>query len=171
MLRQNSSDDFLLIVMRHGEAESLRIDDKSRQLTASGRRQVAQAAQWLVENYCPEARVDLALVSPYRRARQTFDLVNLDVSVGKALECDDIVPEGNPQIAHDYLDTLLSAAQGKVKPVKSVLLVSHMPFVSYFLDEISTVKTNSLFATASMAIVEYRLNSHNGQLLSHYQGD
>ena len=52
--------------MRHGEAESLRVDDKSRQLTATGRRQATQAAKWLVNNYCPEAAVDLALISPYR---------------------------------------------------------------------------------------------------------
>ena len=157
--------------MRHGEAESLRVDDKSRQLTAAGRRQATQSAKWLVNSYCPEAAVDLALVSPYRRARQTFDMVNLDIAAGKTMICDDVVPEGNPQIAHDYIDTLLSAAQTKSKPIKSVLLVSHMPFVSYLLDEICTVKTNSLFATASMAIVEYRLSTHTGNLLTHFQGD
>ena len=84
MPRQNSNADTLLFIMRHGEAESLRVDDKSRQLTEFGRAQVSVTANWLIDNYCENRQVDLALVSPYRRARQTFDMLSLDLSAGKS---------------------------------------------------------------------------------------
>ena len=170
MPRQKANDDILLIVMRHGEAESLRVDDKSRQLTEFGRRQVTESAKWLTDKHCTDHHIDFALVSPYRRARQTFDMVGLDVTVAKTEICEDIVPEGNPRLAHDYVDSLLSAYQSRSTPINTLLVVSHMPFVSYFLDEICPVKTNSLFATASMAVVKYNVVAQRGELLVHFQG-
>ena len=170
MPRQNSNADTLLFIMRHGEAESLRVDDKSRQLTEFGRAQVSVTANWLIDKYCEDRQVDLALVSPYRRARQTFDMLSLDLSAGKSESCDDVVPEGNPAMAHDYVDTLLNAHSGRGHQINRMLLVSHMPFVSYFLDEVCTIPTHSLFATASVAVVRYNIHKQKGELVAHFQG-
>ncbi len=170
MPRQNSNADILLFIMRHGEAESLRVDDKSRQLTDYGRAQASVSANWLIDNYCPDRQIDLALISPYRRARQTFDMVSLDISANKTELCEDIIPEGNPKLAHDYVDTLFTATQSRSQPVERMLLVSHMPFVSYFLDEVCVIPSNSLFATASVAVVRYNMQKQHGELLAHFQG-
>ncbi len=170
MPRQISNADTLLFIMRHGEAESLRVDDRSRQLTEFGRAQVSVTANWVIDNYCEDRRIDLALVSPYRRARQTFDMFSLDVSSGKTESCEDITPDGNPAMAHDYVDTLFNAHSGRSQQINRMLLVSHMPFVSYFLDEVCAIPAHSLFATASVAVVRYNIQKQQGELLAHFQG-
>ena len=170
MSGQSSIDEILLFIMRHGEAESLRIDDKSRQLTAIGREQAVTSSQWLVEHYCPEAQFDLALVSPYRRTRQTFDMITLDLNVQDCTICADITPDGDPRFAHDYIDALLDTAMRSGKAPQCFMIVSHMPFVSFFLDEVCSEPASALFATGSVAVVRYNLNTHKGELVSHFQG-
>ena len=170
MSGQSSNDDIYLFIMRHGEAEAPRLDDKNRQLTPVGREQAKSAALWLKDQYCTEGIVDLALVSPYRRAKQTFDMVSLDVEAGKVESNEDIVPEGSPRLVSDYIDGLLHAAVNSKKPIKKLLVVSHMPLVSYLVDELCQSYTTSLFSTASIAVVKYSLQEHKGTLIKHYQG-
>ncbi|MEG3767963.1 phosphohistidine phosphatase SixA [Alteromonas sp. 14N.309.X.WAT.G.H12] len=170
MPRQKTNDDTLMLIMRHGEAQSLRIDDKSRQLTEHGRHQVSQSAQWLIENYCRHRKIELALVSPYQRTRQTYDILSVDFAIAKSMQTEDIVPEANPQLAHDYINTLITTSQARSTPVSTLLLVSHMPFVSYFVDEVCASPINSLFATGSVAVVSYNAVARKGRLLGHYQG-
>lgn len=170
MSGQSCNDDILLFIMRHGEAESLRIDDKSRRLTEAGREQVFRAARWLVSGYCPDARVDLALVSPYRRTRQTFDMLTLDIAASKIEISEDVIPEGNPHLVSDYIHSRIDMANAKGKPLKNLLVVSHMPLVSYLVDALCDSYTTSLFATASIAVIRYTPSTGKGELLVHYQG-
>lgn len=170
MSGQSSNDDIYLFIMRHGEAEAPRLDDKSRQLTALGREQSTLAAQWLKAHYCNNGAVDLALVSPYRRARQTHDMVSLDIIANKIENNDDIVPDGSPRLVSDYIDARVHAAVNAKKPIKSMLVVSHMPLVSYLVDELCQSYTTSLFSTASIAVIKYSLKEHKGTLVTHYQG-
>ncbi|MCU7555178.1 phosphohistidine phosphatase SixA [Alteromonas sp. ASW11-19] len=171
MSGQSSNDDILFFIMRHGEAEPLQLDDKSRQLTGVGRRQVADATQWLTAHWCPEGKVDLALVSPYRRARQTYDVMSLDIRPGKMEVFEDITPAGNPQLVHDYLDARVATAQARKQSLNSILLVSHMPLVSYLVDTVCQSYTTSLFATASIAVIRYQPTSQRGHLETHFQGN
>lgn len=170
MSGQSSNDDIYLFIMRHGEAESPRLDDRSRQLTAVGREQSKAAAAWLKHHYCESGRVDLALVSPYRRAKQTHDMVSLDIIADKLESSEDIIPEGSPKLVSDYIDARVHAAINAKKPIRSMLLVSHMPFVSYLVDELCQSYTTTLFSTASIAVVKYSLREHKGTLVTHYQG-
>lgn len=170
MSGQSSNDDILLFIMRHGEAEPPRFDDKSRQLTDVGRKQVTQAAQWLREQYSNDCAIDLALVSPYRRTRQSFDMLSLDLSVAAMEISEDITPDGSPEFVSDYLGARISAAQAKNKPLANIMLVSHMPLVSYLVDTLCDSYTTSLFATASIAVVSYSPAQGKGRLLEHYQG-
>jgi len=170
MSGQSSNDDIYLFVMRHGEAESPRVDDKSRQLTPMGRQQAANAAIWLKEHYCTNGSVDLALVSPYRRAKQTHDVVSVDIVAEKVESNEDIVPEGSPKLVSDYIDARIHSATNGKKPIRSLLVVSHMPFVSYLVDELCHTYTTSLFSTASIAVIQYSLSQHKGRLVTHYQG-
>ncbi|WP_394220984.1 phosphohistidine phosphatase SixA [Alteromonas gracilis] len=170
MSGQSSNDDIYLFIMRHGEAEAPRLDDKSRQLTPLGREQAKTAALWLKKQYCSKGVVDLALVSPYRRAKQTHDMVSLDILADKVESNEDIVPEGSPRLVSDYIDGLLHAAINSKKPIKKLLVVSHMPLVSYLVDELCQSYTTSLFSTASIAVIKYSLSEHKGTLVTHYQG-
>jgi len=170
MSGQSSNDDIYLFIMRHGEAEAPRLDDKSRQLTALGREQAKYAAQWLKTNYCTSGAVDLALVSPYRRARQTHDVVSLDIVAEKVESNEDIIPDGSPRLVSDYIDARIHASVNAKKPIKSLLVVSHMPLVSYLVDELCQSYTTSLFSTASIAVIKYSLSAHKGSLITHYQG-
>ena len=170
MSGQSSNDDIYLFIMRHGEAEAPRLDDKSRQLTPLGREQAKTAALWLKNQYCQKGIVDLALVSPYRRSKQTHDMVSLDIIANKVENNEDIVPEGSPRLVSDYIDGLLHAAVNSKKPIKKLLVVSHMPLVSYLVDELCQSYTTSLFSTASIAVIKYSLKEHKGTLVTHYQG-
>ncbi|WP_246601294.1 phosphohistidine phosphatase SixA [Alteromonas antoniana] len=170
MSGQSSSDDIFVFIMRHGEAESLRLDDKSRQLTDAGRTQVSRAASWLQESWCRDGKVDIALVSPYRRARQTYDMLSLDIHASKMEIFEDITPDGDAQSVHDYLDARLAMSKARDQNLKRILLVSHMPLVSYLVDAMCDSYTTSLFATASVAVIRYNVHTHKGILEAHYQG-
>ena len=103
MSGQSSNDDIYIFIMRHGEAESPRLDDKSRQLTEVGQQQSKSAALWLAQHYCIDGTVDLALVSPYRRTRQTYEKVSSTISSDKLEINEDITPEGSPKLVSDYI--------------------------------------------------------------------
>ena len=170
MSGQSSNDDIFLFIMRHGEAEAPRLDDKSRQLTQVGRQQSSAATQWLCANYCPDNAVDLALISPYRRTRQTLDMVSLDIVADKVEVNEDIIPDGSAELVSDYLSARIHSAVNTKQPLKRILVVSHMPLVSYLVDALCQSYTTSLFATASIAVIRYSPRTQKGILVTHYQG-
>ncbi|MFC0323871.1 phosphohistidine phosphatase SixA [Gallibacterium melopsittaci] len=114
-----------IFIMRHGEAGFSAFNDKDRPLTARGEEQASEQGLWLVKQMLPEQ----VLVSPYLRAKQTYQYVQQHFSHSILTETwDNLTPHGNPELVVDYLETLQQ--QG----VKSVLIVSHLPLV----DEIVT---------------------------------
>jgi len=170
MSGQSSNDDIFLFIMRHGEAEAPRLDDKSRQLTQLGRQQTVDASQWLCRQFCTDKSIELALVSPYQRARQTFDLVSIEIQVDKVEINEDIVPNGSAQLVHDDIVARIHGSVNSKQPLKKVLVVSHMPLVSYLVDALCNSYTTSLFATASIAVIKYSPKLQQGTLVTHYQG-
>lgn len=88
---------------------------------------------------------------------QKIDVLQQDVS-------NDVTPEGNIWLTHDYIDYLLE----EHKLTTSLLIVSHMPFVSYFLDELTGVQHSLFFDTSSMVIVDYQPDTHSGKVLEVY---
>ncbi|MET1219662.1 MAG: phosphohistidine phosphatase SixA [Glaciecola sp.] len=155
-----------IFVMRHGEAQLVAESDKQRALTLVGQQQATAAATWLQAQYLLDKPVDLALVSPYIRTQQTFAQVNKVIDCAVTETSQDITPSGVVTCAHDYLSTLL-----EIKPsIEHVLVVSHMPFVSYFVDALCNTEHTPLFATGAIAVIDYDRHSHTGQILTHYQG-
>ena len=155
--------------MRHGEAESLLINDKDRQLTAHGCAEISVSSNWLTTAYCQDRQLATVLVSPYKRTRQTYqELANI-LQASHFEICSDITPDGNIKLAHDYLDVLAqqSIQSGQGRPL---LVVSHMPFVSFLLDELCSTEHMSLFSTGSVAVVRYSLSQRKGVLEQHFQG-
>ncbi len=169
MSGQSSKDDIFIFIMRHGEAESLQSDDKSRNLTSNGKGEVHVSSNWLQDTYCPDSELSLALVSPYMRTRQTYKEVSQTLHAAQFEVCDDIVPEGNVRLAHDYID-VLAHQMAKTRKGKPLLIVSHMPFVSFLLDALCDSHQMTLFATGSVAVVKYNLSKGKGALMGHFQG-
>ena len=108
-----------LWIMRHGEAEPLRGDsDALRGLTPHGYTQAMATAEWLSGQASGPLRI---VVSPYRRARQTAEVVADVVSAVMVEQQELLVPEGDPRAVTAWL-----ARQED----EQLLLVSHMPLVS-----------------------------------------
>ena len=134
--------------MRHGDAEPFASSDRQRQLTERGIAEVKRNALWLCQQV---SQFDLILVSPYVRAQQTQALVSEIVDTATRLETlDDLVPEGNAANVHDYIDAAVNLYQPK-----NVLIVSHMPLVSYLVETFSTEKATPIFPTAAIAHIDY----------------
>ncbi|MGK0306944.1 MAG: phosphohistidine phosphatase [Gammaproteobacteria bacterium] len=142
-----------LIIMRHGEAERFRVQDSTRSLTCIGEKQARTAGKWLNNYLGVDSPVDIALVSTYVRAQQTYEQLSKQVVVTEKKVCEYVIPEGDTKIAHDFVNVLFNdESQPRV-----ILIVSHMPFVSYFLEEVHVDKQSMLFDTSSMVIVDYDL--------------
>jgi phosphohistidine phosphatase len=153
-----------LIIMRHGEAERFRVQDNKRNLTNLGEKQASTAGKWLNNYLGADTPVDIALVSSYVRAQQTYQQLSEQVVVTQKQVCEDVIPEGDPKVAHDFIKVLFDgASQPSV-----ILIVSHMPFVSYFLEEVHIDKQSMLFDTASVVIVDYDLALGAGKIESIY---
>ncbi|MCY7295861.1 phosphohistidine phosphatase SixA [Alteromonas sp. a30] len=144
-----------LFIMRHGEAEPYNTSDEARNLTIYGRSQAQQAGIWLKQEY---DQIDMALVSPFVRAKQTLESIQQFVDVGRVEINTDITPCGNPSLVHDYVDVLLN----EHSDVKSLLLVAHMPIVSFLLDEFCKSNQAALFGTASIFSVDYDVSISRG---------
>jgi phosphohistidine phosphatase len=153
-----------LIIMRHGEAERFRVQDKTRNLTSLGKRQARTAGKWLSGSLGVDVPVDIALVSSYVRARQTYEQLSKQLVVTQNQVCEDVIPEGDPKIAHDFIKVLFE----KKSQSSVILVVSHMPFVSYFLEEVHVDKQSMLFDTSSMVIVDYDVDIGAGKIESIY---
>jgi phosphohistidine phosphatase len=154
-----------IFIMRHGEAELTHQNDRDRQLTPKGIEESRQTAKWL-EGYLRDAKlsVEFALVSPFKRAQQTYAELNKRVDVERELSNSDIVPSGDPAIAQSYIDYLIEEKSLN----QSILLVSHMPFVSYLLDTLCNASHSLLFATASLIIVDYDVSKAEGTVIGKY---
>jgi phosphohistidine phosphatase len=164
-----------LFIMRHGEAEGFAGHtfkrDNERQLTKQG---VSEAQ--LMANCFLEMNINFSHVftSPYIRAQQTCAEV-LKVFELNAVTLDFITPSGDAKQVHDFIDGLLSAHEkeqskeanlNKDKGIeKSLLIVSHMPLVSYLVSELTFDAQTPIFATAGVAQIEYNTVTMRGELV------
>ncbi|XQW85956.1 phosphohistidine phosphatase SixA [Thalassotalea piscium] len=147
-----------LFVMRHGQATSFGDSDAERTLTKQGFDEVARMGQWLVDN---DYHIEKILVSPYVRAQQTAKQITTQLSKQPLLKTVDfITPEGNAKQAHDYIDGALTS-----EPIEHLLIVSHMPFVSYLLAELTSNANAPIFQTAAIAHIDYDTQLMKGRLV------
>jgi len=132
--------------MRHGEAIPMHSDDVSRNLTSVGQQQAEKMGLWLQKMHAPSG----LLVSPYVRAQQTAEAVKKNNTFLFEETCQDIIPEGNPQVAADYIETLIAAHPA----CNTWLVVAHMPIVSYLVDQLC-VGHMPIFNTGAVAVINY----------------
>lgn len=135
-------------IMRHGEAGYSASSDASRSLTAKGNEQCALIARWFNEQ---QITFDLAFVSPYVRAQQTFALVANLVPVQQVQTDELLTPGGYANLFANQLNILPNT-------IHSVLVVSHLPLVGYLVNELCSNVGSPMFSTAEVACVSLSSN-------------
>ncbi|MFT5451055.1 MAG: phosphohistidine phosphatase [Enterobacterales bacterium] len=141
-----------IVILRHGEAAHA-IPDRERSLTAYGRKQVESQYQWLKEqNFQPE----LILHSPYKRTIETASLAetffpNVEMQVEPL-----ITPDGNPELVAQLVPVLEK---------QQILIVSHMPMVSYLTTKLLPESALFSYPVAGLCWLEYSLNTSTATLL------
>ena len=109
-----------LILLRHGKSDwSGGEPDHLRPLARRGRRQVPEAGQWLANNV---GVIDLAVVSPAERTRETWQLAAAELAVPPPVREDDRVYAGSAR-------SLLGVVRELPGEVATVVLVGHNPGV------------------------------------------
>lgn len=171
-----------LIIMRHAEAEALCSSDSARRLTPHGRQQAQQMASWFAQQ---GLSLDYVFCSPYCRTAQTADefLTQLGVHVPLA-SWQELTPDQQPYDVRLLLEATLSQLlqmtassseqptvqtklQTTVQTSATVLLVSHMPLVSFLVGEFAQPHETPLFEPAAMALVQFQMGQR-GQLCWQY---
>ena len=148
-----------LFVMRHGQASSYASNDAQRELTEQGFLEAQVMAKWVNEQ---SFTFDKIYASPYVRAQQTAK--TLAKSLVNACEVDTlsfITPADQASVVHDYIDGVC-----QVEKLSSLLLVSHMPLVSYLTAELTIDKNAPIFPTAGIAHIDYDLRKMKGELIA-----
>jgi len=158
-----------IFIMRHGEASNQCLTSNSsdtlRALTTLGASEAKKMGQWLANIQTDTIEI---LVSPYLRAQQTCGhVVNILTENGLSLATepttlDFITPAGNVQQTHDFIDGLLTQ---NTDERKVILLVSHMPFVSYLVAQLTQSQNMPIFATGAIAQINYDTNAMQGELV------
>ncbi|QUM75668.1 phosphohistidine phosphatase SixA [Moritella sp. 24] len=142
-----------IYIMRHGQAGLYANSDAERELTGTGRQQSADMASWLS---AIEPTLDCVLHSPYIRAAQTWNVIGNFFTVNKVEVCEDITPYGDAEFIADYVRALVEQNN-----YETVLLVSHLPVVSYLTSVLTANKHMPAFATSAIACLELEKNSFN----------
>ncbi len=154
-----------VFIMRHGQAQEFSeqngFDDSQRALTEQGKQEAKIMADWL-EN--KQLKLVQVLVSPYIRAQQTCDIVTEDLR-SNIITVDFITPAGDARQVHDYIDGLISELDVNASNQTTILIVSHMPLVSYLVAQLTQSMNTPIFATAGIAHIDYNVNTMKGQLL------
>ena len=148
-----------LFIMRHGQADPSGHIDSQRQLMLSGKVEAKLMSQWLNEQ---AHFFDEIFVSPFIRAQQTAKIVVEGMCFPHQEKIIDfITPSGSAKQVHDYIDGVCT--EGKAK---KILLVSHMPLVSYLVAELTYDHQSPIFQTASIAHIDYNEITMKGELLT-----
>ncbi|OOF58348.1 phosphohistidine phosphatase SixA [Rodentibacter myodis] len=151
-----------IFIMRHGESEVMAKTDKDRHLTEYGKKQAFAQGEWL-KNFTKSTALSLqrVLVSPYVRALETFEQVNIAFADGLKpnLEIwEGITPYGSAELVTDYLSVL------KKEGIESVLIISHLPLVGEMVADLYGKRNPISFYPATIAQIEWQ--NGKGEIIS-----
>jgi len=142
-------------IMRHGQAFTSGKSDALRELTVQGQLEAKLMAKWFD---IQKIKLDHIIVSPFVRAKQTSQHLGNNINL---TTLDFITPSGSVKQMHDYLDGICVKDD-----IKNLLVVSHMPFVSYFVAELTENGDCPIFQTAGVACIDYDIERMKGDLIS-----
>lgn len=160
--------------MRHGDAVDHIEPDHARVLSEFGKKQCEDVGMWLHKNLSeltssvgePLSTINLALVSPYIRAQQSFRAVSKHIKVGRQVTIDAVTPMGNAAQSAD----LIHGYATDLNAPKCMLVVTHMPLVSLLSDRICLGFNAKYFDTADALVVDYSDKTGTGEQLDLYTG-
>lgn len=128
-----------LILIRHGKSDwSTGRPDIERPLTKRGRRQAAEAGRWVAMHH---PAIDLAVVSPARRARETWSLVAEELGAAMPIMVDDRVYEGS----------VADVIAGLPEEATTVALVGHNPDLEDLIQRLTGEDVT--MATSAIAVI------------------
>jgi phosphohistidine phosphatase len=156
-----------IFIMRHGEAANIEGKDSLRPLTKLGAIQAQRMGGWIAKYEL--AKLMKIFVSPYVRAQQSC--ANVLLAINKLVGANDIIPEtfdlitpaGNTKQVHNFIDGL--TVNNIADQNQAILFISHMPFVSYLVGELTNSTNMPIFATGSIAVIDYDTEKMQGQLV------
>jgi phosphohistidine phosphatase len=147
-----------IYIMRHGQASPVGITDAERELTAEGQCEVKVMAKWLLSL---PVKFDCIFTSPFVRAQQTCQsLVSILDAADKVSSLALITPSGEAQQVHDYIDGMV-----KSENHQEILMISHLPLVSYLVLELTQGHDSPIFQTAAIAQIDYDEINMTGKLV------
>jgi phosphohistidine phosphatase len=158
-----------LYIMRHGEAQPILEQgstDCQRALTQQGKTEVNLVAHWFKKKHI---NLNTIFVSPYVRAQQTAQIANAKI-VTKTSTLDLITPSGDAKQVHDFID---GWCEQQIKRTNqsvlgddenNLLIISHMPLVSYLVAQLTQSTNAPIFATAAIAHIDYDEKTMRGRL-------
>jgi phosphohistidine phosphatase len=131
--------DLTLILFRHAKSDwSTGEADSERPLNPRGQRQAPEAGCWLAGNI---DTIDLAVVSPAKRARTTWDLASAELSHPPQTVIDD-------RIYGASVTGLLTIVRELPADARTVVLVGHNPgfedLASYLSDSEVSMPTSAI---------------------------
>jgi phosphohistidine phosphatase len=171
-------------IMRHGEAQNFVTqgsrDDSQRALTAEGKIEAKMMANWLQKMEINPMQV---FVSPYIRAQQTCAIATSMMQTA-ITTLDFITPSGDAKQVHDFIDgwcseqvavelqtagqqettNTVATKQLSINQEASLLIISHMPLVSYLVAQLTQSGNAPIFATAGIAHIDYDIERMQGTL-------
>ncbi len=144
--------------MRHGQASYEGQADSTRPLTEQGKLEAQLMGSWMNKmGYNPNQ----VWVSPYKRAQQTSECVMRKLTIPSVVRTIDMItPSGSATDVHDFIDGELAA-----NPCDTLLIISHMPFVSYLVAELTQHAHAPIFQTAGVCEIEYNENTMKGEMI------
>ena len=132
-----------LILLRHGKSDwSGGEPDHLRPLAPRGRRQVPLAGRWIAEHV---GVIDLAVVSPAERTRETWRLAAAELTVRPPVREDDRVYAGSAPALLDVLRELPGE-------LATVVLVGHNPGVEDLVASLTGRRVP--MPTSALAVVD-----------------
>jgi phosphohistidine phosphatase len=132
-----------LILLRHGKSDWSGPElDHLRPLARRGRRQVPVAGRWLADNV---GFIDLAVVSPAERTRETWRLAAAELAVPPPVREDDRVYAGSAQ-------SLLGVVRELPGELATVVLVGHNPGLEDLM--VSLTGRRVPMPTSALAVID-----------------
>lgn len=135
-----------LVVVRHAKSDWAGDEpDRERPLAKRGLRQMPESAAWIAAHH-PD--VDLAVVSPARRAQQTWELVVGALAPGAAPE---VVTDERVYAASGR--ELVALVRALPETASTVVLVGHNPGLEELVADLTGVGVE--LPTSAVAVIEF----------------